>query len=150
MKTTSISMTTPDPAVIVDFLRAYAWEVTAIGVAVAIFGLMIVAMLVKRRRTRQRAAASAAELQALRNDLGAMCASIAGFSERLVRIEQQLRTVGDRQEQLELRPSGERSYTHAIRMVQKGASVDELVASCGMNRGEAELLLRVHGLAKAS
>ncbi len=150
MKTTSISMTTPDPAVIVDFLRAYAWECAAAGVAVIIIGLLMTTAIVLRRRRLKRAAAGVAELQALRTDLGAMCASIAGFGERLVRIEQQLRNVGDRQDQLELRPSGERSYVHAIRMVQKGAGVDELVASCGINRGEAELLLRVHGIAQAS
>lgn len=150
MKTTSISMTTPDPAVIVDFLREYAWECAAVAVTVVVIGLVLTTVIVMRRRQAKRAAASAAELQALRTDLGAMCASIAGFGERLVRIEQQLRSVGDRQEQLELRPGGERSYAHAIRMVQKGADVDELVASCGINRGEAELLLRVHGMAQAS
>jgi hypothetical protein len=150
MKTTSISMTTPDPAVIVDFLRAYAWECAAAGVAVVVIGLVMLAAVVMRRRQLKRAAASVAELQSLRADLGAMCASIAGFGERLVRIEQQLRSVGDRQDQLELRPGGERSYAHAIRMVQKGAGVEELVASCGINRGEAELLLRVHGIAQAS
>ncbi len=150
MKTTSISMTTPDPAVIVDFLRAYALESATIGLAVVVIGLLIVTAIVLRRRRLKRAAASTTELQALRTDLGAMCASIAGFSERLIRIEQQLRNVGDRQDQLELRPGGERSYVHAIRMVQKGAGMEELVASCGINRGEAELLLRVHGVAQAS
>lgn len=150
MKTTSISMTTPDPAVIVDFLRDYAWECAAAVVAVVVIGLAIMTALVMRRRQLKRAAASEAALQALRTDLGAMCASIAGFGERLVRIEQQLRSVGDRQDQLELRPGGDRSYAHAIRMVQKGAGVDELVANCGINRGEAELLLRVHGMAQAS
>lgn len=150
MKTTSISMTTPDPAVIVDFLRTYAWECAAGVVAAVVIGLMVMTVIMLRRRQAKHAAANAAELQALRTDLGAMCASIAGFGERLVRIEQQLRSVADRQDQLELRPGGERSYAHAIRMVQKGAGVEELVASCGINRGEAELLLRVHGLAQAS
>ncbi len=149
MKTTSTSMTTPDPAVIVDFLRAHAWEYAVAGVAVVVIGLVIVAVLAMHRRQLKQTATRAAELQVLRADLGAMCASIAGFGERLVRVEQQLRGVIDRQDQLELRPGGERSYTHAIRMVQKGAEVDELVTSCGINRGEAELLLRVHGMAQA-
>ena len=142
-------MTTPDPAVIVDFLRAYAWECAAVGVAVVVIGLLMMAAVVMRRRQLKRVADREAALQALRTDLGAMCTSVAGFGERLVRIEQQLRSVADRQDQLELRPGGERSYAHAIRMVQKGAEVDELVASCGINRGEAELLLRVHGMAQA-
>jgi hypothetical protein len=35
-------------------------------------------------------------------------------------------------------------YELAIRLAQGGASVDELCASCGMTRSEAELVLRLH------
>jgi len=110
---------------------------------------MVMTVLMTRRRQAKRTAASTAELQALRTDLGQCARALPASASGLVRIEQQLRSVGDRQDQLELRPGGERSYAHAIRMVQKGAGVDELVASCGNHRGEAELLLRVHGMAQA-
>ena len=150
MKTSSTSMTTPDPALIMEFLRAYAWESAAVALAIIVIGVVVLTTVLMARRQRRRVAASEVALQTLRNDLAAMCASVNGFGERLVRIEQQLRSVADRQDQLELRPGGERSYAHAIRMVQKGTSVEELVSSCGINRGEAELLLRVHGMAQAS
>lgn len=44
-------------------------------------------------------------------------------------------------------PSVERSLPieNAIRMAQKGASVDELTRSCGLNVGEARLMHKMHG-----
>jgi len=148
MKTNSILMTTPDP--VLQFLRDNAWGFAlAAGLVCVAVALGVLAVFVARRWQRQRAADEAAA-KALQSDLGALSAVIAGLGSRLVRIEQQLQGVSERQDQLELRPGGERSYSHAIRMVQKGADVNELVASCGINRGEAELLLRVHGMAQAS
>ena len=41
-------------------------------------------------------------------------------------------------------PSGARGYEMAIRMARGGASVDEIVASCGTTRSEARLLRRLH------
>ena len=37
-----------------------------------------------------------------------------------------------------------RGYESAIRMARSGASVDEIVASCGTTRAEAKLLRRLH------
>jgi len=44
-------------------------------------------------------------------------------------------------------PSAERSLPieNAIRMARKGASVDELTRSCGLNVGEARLMHKMHG-----
>ena len=149
MKTTSISMTTPDPAAVLEFLRTYQWE---LGMATALLAgsVVVLTLFVAWRRQRRRRAELEKSLQAVQADLGALCASVAGFGERLVRIEQQLRGVGERQDQLELHAGGDRAYNHAIRLVHKGADVQELVSTCGLNRGEAELLLRLHGLAQAS
>lgn len=149
MKTTSTSMTMPDPALIAAYLADNANALLiGIGAVIGCAGLAFLAFIYVRRQRRREAAAAAA-LGALQSDIGAMCASIAGFGERLVRIEQQVRSVSERQDQVELRSGGERSYSHAIRMVHKGADVDELVTNCGINRGEAELLLRVHRAAQA-
>jgi len=35
-------------------------------------------------------------------------------------------------------------YENAVRMVQSGAGVDDITKSCGLKKGEAELLLRLH------
>ena len=40
--------------------------------------------------------------------------------------------------------SSQRGYDLAARLAKNGAAVDELVASCGITRHEAELLTRLH------
>jgi hypothetical protein len=42
------------------------------------------------------------------------------------------------------------SYQIAIRMAKSGAPRDELMASCGLTRQEAELVLRLHAPARAA
>jgi len=46
-------------------------------------------------------------------------------------------------------PSGARGYEMAIRMARGGASIDEIVTSCGTTRAEARLLRRLHYAAGA-
>ena len=41
-------------------------------------------------------------------------------------------------------PRGARGYEMAIRMARSGASIEEIVASCGTTRSEARLLRRLH------
>ena len=38
---------------------------------------------------------------------------------------------------------------NAVRMARHGASIDELVRSCGLNIGEAKLMQKLHGKAQA-
>ena len=40
--------------------------------------------------------------------------------------------------------SSQRGYDLAARLAKNGAAVDELIASCGITRHEAELLSRLH------
>ncbi|MEO8065109.1 MAG: DUF2802 domain-containing protein [Pseudomonadota bacterium] len=51
--------------------------------------------------------------------------------------------------QSSITPSGARGYEMAIRMARGGASIDEIVASCGTTRAEARLLRRLHCAAGA-
>ena len=39
---------------------------------------------------------------------------------------------------------------NAVRMAQQGASVEELTRTCGLNIGEARLMQRLHGRARAA
>lgn len=41
-------------------------------------------------------------------------------------------------------PAASMSFDYAARMAKAGASPEELVRGCGLNRGEAELLVRLH------
>ncbi len=91
----------------------------------------------------------AQQIQRLVDEFAAMCRASAGVGDHVVKLEQQLRHVVDRQDQWELRAGGDRSYQQAIQMVHKGAGVEELVTNCGLTRGEADLIVMLHGMAKA-
>jgi hypothetical protein len=41
-------------------------------------------------------------------------------------------------------PPGAMPLDYATRMARAGASVDDVVRGCGLNRGEAQLLIRLH------
>ncbi len=101
---------------------------------------------------RLRAQLRSREDQTLRqrDDFAAMCKASVGAGDHLVRLEQQVRRLIERQDQIEMRTAGDRPYTQAIQMVQHGADVAELIANCGLTRGEAELIAMLHGVAKAS
>lgn len=85
-----------------------------------------------------------------RDDFAALCKASVGAGDHLVRLEQQVRRLTERQDQIEMRNVGDRPYTQAIQMVQSGADVSELISRCGLTRGEAELIAMLHGgMAKA-
>jgi hypothetical protein len=88
------------------------------------------------------------QIQRLVDEFAALCRASAGAGDHVVKLEQQLRRVVDRQDQWELRAS-DRSYQQAIQMVHKGAGAVELVNNCGLTRGEADLIVMLHGMAKA-
>lgn len=88
-------------------------------------------------------------------DLRALCNAGVTMGERLHKMERQVRqlaqqqtALGQRQEQIDQQEPEARAYTQAIKMAQKGASIDDLVDVCGLSRGEAELVAMMHRLGK--
>lgn len=73
-----------------------------------------------------------------------------GLGERLHEVEQQLRLLAERQDQLDLRQPANHAYRLAIKLAKKGVPVNDLVTTCGINRGEAELIATLHRYRKAS
>lgn len=118
-----------------------------IAILAAILGLFAVevARIVRfSRRERQWQAT----VQTLQKDVTALCAGAVSLGKHLTVMEQRVRRLHERQDQIELRDPAQQSYGHAIRLAQRGADVDELISNCGLARGEAELLLRLHSVEK--
>lgn len=116
--------------------------------AIAVVGVLLISvwwMTARQlRRARRNLAAQSRELERMQAQLRALGAGAAGLAGALARVEQQLRRVGDRQQNLELRSPGEQIYDHALQLIRDGADVEELMNRCGLVRDEAELLLRMH------
>jgi Protein of unknown function (DUF2802) len=77
-----------------------------------------------------------AELRSLHETVSVMSARMESLGER-VESEARLAPVGV--------ASAQRGYDLAARLAKNGAAIEELVASCGVTRHEAELLTRLHG-----
>ncbi len=86
----------------------------------------------------------------LRDDIRALTAGGVGMSDHMLRLEQHVRRLSERQDQLELQDPVNQSYEHAIKLISNGADSSELIARCGLVRDEAELLLRMYKYDKAS
>lgn len=105
--------------------------------------------LIRLYHTRQRCADLEQWLKKNSSDLAAFEKAAMGVGERLVRMEQQVRRLVERQDQIEMYASNTRPYSQAIQLVQRGASVEELINTCGLTRGEAELICVLHGTREA-
>ena len=99
-------------------------------------------VMVLQRHTRQYEA----ELRSLKDDMRAVLDGSINMEEYKLDTEQQLRRLAERQQQADYREPVSPTYNHAIKLAQKGVSIEELMAVCGLVRGEAELLIRLHRL----
>lgn len=114
------------------------------GALLAILAVSLCLHLVqayKVRRTKIQLVSMDAQLQSLNNDLRAMFSASKGVDKRLARMEKKLKIQNERQDKLELHEPNLQSYGQAAKMVRKGADADELVDTCGLSRGEAELIM---------
>ncbi len=95
----------------------------------------------RHERLQERHDEAVERIQRLEQELSALCNASVGAGEHLLRMEQQMQRLIERQNGLEMRSAGDRPYSQATQLVTRGAGVEELVESCGLTRGEAELLI---------
>jgi len=94
---------------------------------------------IKRQERRQQAL-----INVLRNEIRAMTNGSIGMGKRLLAIERTLDITIERQQELENRDPGVLAYNQAAKLMEMGASVDDLVRNCGIGRPEAELMALLH------
>ncbi len=110
--------------------------------AFLIFSFVVAAVTFTRwRRAAERDTAHTAEQMTLVLERLERLEALAAQSEpRLAALGEQLETrLGA------AAGSGQASYPIAIRLARAGAEPEELIASCGLTRREAELVARLHG-----
>jgi hypothetical protein len=116
-----------------------------VGRAALLFGAFwIFALAFTRwRRAEER------RMQHLAGELQRTFAEIRSLHETLAVMNARLESLSERSEaEPRLTPAAaigaQRGYDLAARLAKNGAGVEELVASCGITRHEAELLTRLH------
>lgn len=115
---------------------------------VALFSLAFLAisllLSLKSRRLTRQLAEHDQRVQVLQTELRAVTAGAVGMGQSIAKVEQLIRRLGDRQDQLVMSDPEGRSHAHAIKIARQGASVEEVINICGLVREEAELLVRLH------
>ncbi len=97
------------------------------------------------QRQAQLEAGLAEAREALERAETAAREAAAENERREAEIDARLAGIEEQQEQLRLLDQGSGGYGQAIRLAQQGASAEDLARDCGLNRGEAELLVSLHG-----
>lgn len=103
----------------------------------------------RARLTRLEAELAAAR-EALAGAEGAARDAAGELGRRQAETEARLASVEEQQEQLRLMEAGDGDYGRAIRMARQGASAEDLARDFGLNRGEAELIVSLHGSPRGS
>jgi len=127
---------------------AASWLVIATMI-VLVSGLWLSALNGLRRQRRELAALQQ-RLDAISGDINALCAGSMGVDQRIAYLENQARGLEQRQESLETRQDDDQPYGEAIQLVHQGASASKLVSDLGLSYSEAELVVMLHGMDKAS
>ena len=94
---------------------------------------------------QERVAKLEAELQEAREHTAQLAQGVSQAAGACVVMQQRIDSLSERQEQLRHLDEESGSYRHAIRLAREGGSVEQLVQDCGLNRGEAELVIALHG-----
>ncbi len=99
------------------------------------------------RRLQQKSVVLEQKILSLETDIGALCGAASEMGDQLYSLKAALKGAVSRQDQFEgsMGRQQEQPYRHAIALIKKGASVDELMATCGLARGEAELVGNLYG-----
>lgn len=131
-----------------------SWDVWLLGarafVLLAAFAAFGWALL----RMRREAADQLDKVQTAQRDLTAQAAAlserVAALATLVASLPRQAEAVSEPPPRISAprRDSGVRSYETAKRLARSGASVEEIVATCGVAGTEARLLRRLHGAAQ--
>ena len=89
-------------------------------------------------------------METLKSDIQALFTGAVGEDNRIYELETKARRIIERQEQFENSKHAERPYEQAIRMVQKGSGIEDLMTVCNLSRGEADLIIMLHGNSSTS
>ncbi|RDH43624.1 DUF2802 domain-containing protein [Zooshikella ganghwensis] len=119
------------------------WLWPLIGIAFVIFVLQL-SMMFAVYRWRLQQQQSEQQLQRLQEDLKAVAAGAIGVGKHLQDVEAKLYLLVDKQEILEQRDLGSLPYNQASKLLEMGASTQEVASSCGLTQAEVELLARFH------
>lgn len=120
-----------------------------LGLLLGVLVATLVAALLGQRRLAQRQLELQARLDGRIDKLGQKLTEYQQASvrmgEELLALREKIAQLENKQQRLEQQDVHAMPYNQASRLVSMGASLDDLIQSCGLSRSEAELMLKLHG-----
>ncbi len=96
-------------------------------------------------RSRKQRLQDYHNISELKRDLRALTSAALGVGERVLKVERnQNNKKIESNRSAKFSHNNDVSYEHAIHLVQKGVKANELVNSCGLSQGEADLVSLLH------
>lgn len=112
--------------------------------AVVCSGLLTLVMCALLWRANAREVITQREFGKLQQELAVLKGEMSAVWPRLTQSEDRITHLSERQDHLDLRDPMTQTYEPAIKLAHKGADVEELMSTCGLARGEAELIAMLH------
>lgn len=129
--------------------------VSLVALGLALFA--VVALAVTALRQRHFVSEQSRRLETMQSDLRALCNAAVQVGERVNLLEQGMKQLQQRQQELGIRQDQmvhaepeERTYEQAVKLAQKGTPLEEIMDICNLSRGEAELITMMHRLDRGS
>lgn len=134
----------------------------ALAIQTTLLLLVIVSLMVRLRQVHRQHQLQHQQLSAQLEHTGKQAAElqleveelrggIIGVGQRVLQLEsalsqhsEALNGLSDKQQALELTDPESKIYSRAMKMVQLGADLEEIMRECELPRAEAELLLNLH------
>lgn len=86
----------------------------------------------------------AKQLLISRSEIKEIRMAVLGLGKKVAGLESVTTEVSEKQEELQLIEPDSKLYSRAVKMVELGANVDEIVRECELPQAEAELLVSLH------
>ncbi len=122
--------------------------IASVALATALVALLFAH--IKNTQLQSRLREMQDTLHNVQSDVSAVCSGAVNLGQHLAQLEQRTHLLIQRQDQLELKAPATQSYRQASKMMNKGAELEEVIADCGLARGEAELVALAQRIKKAS
>lgn len=84
------------------------------------------------------------QLQVSKAEYGEARQALFAFDKRITTLEQRLLDLASRQQEIQVVEPESKLYSRAIKMIQLGATVEEVMKDCELPPAEANMLFNIH------
>ena len=119
------------------------------GLVFGLFSLLLIVMFKKRYASElgaqlQQFKDSSEQINILRSEVSELRTGLLSIGKRVLEVEQQNQELIQQQAAQKYDDPDAKIYSRAVKMVELGADLDEVIRECELPRAEAELLFSIH------